>query len=96
MVSPLYLAIYETITTSTPSVKEGLVKVYPTITSSQVTIETGGKSGSVQAYDLTGKLAASATLRGTAQTLNLPAEGAYILKVQVENEIRTVKVICVK
>ncbi len=96
MVSPLYLAIYETITTSTPSLKEGLVKVYPTITSSQVTIETGGKSGSVQAYDLTGKLAASATIRGTAQTLNLPSEGAYFLKVQVENEIRTVKVICVK
>lgn len=96
MISPLYLAIYETVITSTPSVNDGAVKVYPTLTSSQVTIETGGKAGNVQVYDLTGKMAVSAMLSGDSQTLNLPGEGAYILKVRAGSETKTVKVICVK
>lgn len=96
MISPLYLAIYEKVITSTPLVSEGAVRVYPTLTTSQVTIETGGKAGVVRVYDLTGKLAASVNLNGSVETVTLPGEGAYILKVQVGNDTKTVKVICVK
>lgn len=96
MNSPLYLAIYEKVLTSASSVDKGSVQVYPTITSDKVMIETAGKTGVVRAYDLTGKLAASMTLKGGVEELSLPGEGVYFLQLMVDNTIQTVKVIRVK
>lgn len=93
MISPLYLAIYETVLTSTPSVNDGSVRVYPTVTTDKVMIETSGKTGVVRAYDSTGRLVTSAQLKGDVQSLDLPATGIYLLQLQVENTVQTVKVI---
>lgn len=97
MNSPLFLAIYETdYATSTPSVFENGVKVYPTVTSDKVIIETAGKSGMVQVYNLSGKLAATATLNGGVEELSLPGEGVYFLRLMIEDSLQTIKVIKVK
>jgi hypothetical protein len=98
MNSPLYLAIYETLLTSTPKVAaDDFVNVYPTVTNTgRVMIETAGKIGLVRAFDVTGKLIATAPLNGGVEELNLPNEGVFFLQLQVENTSKTVKVIRVK
>jgi hypothetical protein len=96
MNSPLYLAIYEDNTSAVKETAVSTLKAFPTMTSGLVNISTGGKEGSVNVYDITGKMVSSKTLNGSAAYIQLPAQGIYFLKINAENESKTVKVICVK
>jgi hypothetical protein len=93
----LFMSIYEVdpTTTSQQTAAEE-VRVYPTIARGFVNVDTAGEAGSVQVYDLTGKLLASKILNGSITLLTLPAEGAYILRIKAGNTIQNVKVINVK
>lgn len=96
MNSPLYLAIYEDNTSAVKETAVSTLKAFPTMTSGLVNISTGGKEGSVSVFDITGKMVSSKALNGSAAYIQLPAQGIYFLKINAENESKTVKVICVK
>lgn len=96
MNAPLYLAIYEDNTTAVKQTTASTLKAYPTMTSGLVNISTGGKEGTVSVYDIAGKLVSSKNLNGSSAYVQLPAQGIYFLKINADNESKTVKVICVK
>jgi len=97
MCSPLYLAIFpDTDNTSTQFVRENNFRVYPTVTSSSVNIETGGLAGVVRVFDIAGKLTATRVLNGSVEQIELPASGVYFLKIDAGKTTQTVKVISVK
>lgn len=97
MCSPLYLAIFpDADNTSTELVAENNFRVYPTITKGSVNIETGGLAGVVRVFDIAGKLTATKALNGSVEQIELPASGAYFLRIDAGNTSKTVKVISVK
>lgn len=97
MCSPLYLAIFpDTDNTATNLVSENNFRVYPTVTNGIVNIETGGLTGRVRVFDITGKLTATKLLNGSVEQIELPAGGAYFFRIDAGNTSKTVKVISVK
>jgi hypothetical protein len=89
-----FMSLYEVDpTTSVKAESAGKVDVYPTIARGSVTIATDGKAGSLKVFDISGRNVMNMNLSGNNETVVLPAEGVYFLKIRIENITETVKII---
>lgn len=83
------------ISTGSANLNDGLL-VYPTLTDGNVRVDMGGKTGTIAVYDVYGRLVLSKNTTAGIETIALPASGMYLVKVNIGNDTKTVKVTRVK
>lgn len=94
MCAPEYLAIYEkTLNTGANNMSETSIKVYPTITSGNLQVDFGGKSGTIKVYDVAGRAVSSINAKNNIESISLPSAGIYLVQVSAGSETRTFKVV---
>lgn len=94
MCAPEFLAIYEKpINTATDNKSVSSLKVYPTITSGNVQIDFGGKTGFIKVYDISGRVVNTKEAKNSIESVSLPTTGIYLMEVTAGNETRTFKVV---
>ncbi|MBS2099880.1 LamG-like jellyroll fold domain-containing protein [Carboxylicivirga linearis] len=74
-------------------VKESNVKVYPTISSGEFTVEVNGQSSIITVFDLSGRLVTQVETNNKREVISIENRGMYILKVDVDGETELFKVI---
>ncbi|MBS2099844.1 T9SS type A sorting domain-containing protein, partial [Carboxylicivirga linearis] len=79
--------------TSVSKSKEANIKVYPTVTTSVVTIEFIEKPGIIKVYSLSGQLIKTVRSTSSIETIDLTSDGIYLIEVQSNGLTRIVKVI---
>ena len=80
------------ITAVDPEWVESSIKVYPTYTSGDFTVETNGTRGMITVYNVLGKLVLQKAIESSRETVTVQDGGMYIMKVECDNSIRTFKV----
>jgi len=82
----------EFITAIDPDRVDSSIKVYPTYSTGDFTVETSGSRGMITVYNLIGKLVLQKQIESSRETLTVQDRGMYIMKVECDNSIRTFKV----
>ena len=72
---------------------ETSIKVYPTYSSGNFTVETSGSRGLITVYNLVGKMVTQKVIESSRETVTVRDRGMYIMKVDCDNTSRTFKVI---
>lgn len=92
-----YLAIYPKVQTFTGVDKtEGSdVKVYPTVNNGTCQVALSAK-GSINVYDVAGRLVVSKSANASVEQLTLPSTGVYFVEVNSNNITKIFKVVSVK
>ncbi|WP_167618783.1 LamG-like jellyroll fold domain-containing protein [Maribellus sediminis] len=80
------------LTTSIEAFNSASIKVYPTYSSGEFTVETSGRSGIISVYNLPGKLVSQKTIESNHETLMIQERGMYLIKVECEDTSKTFKV----
>jgi len=80
------------ITAVDPEWVESSIKVYPTYTTGDFTVETSGNRGMITVYNLIGKLVLQKAIESSRETVTVQDRGMYIMKVQSDNSLKTFKV----
>jgi hypothetical protein len=94
MCAPEFLAIYEKpLNTATDNKSASSLKVYPTITSGNVQVDFGGKTGIIKVYDISGRIVSTKEAKNSIESVSLPTTGIYLMEVSAANETRTFKVL---
>ncbi|HCE58703.1 MAG TPA: hypothetical protein DER09_12970, partial [Prolixibacteraceae bacterium] len=79
-------------TTAISTIGEASIKVYPTYSAGDFTVETSGTRGMITVYDLVGKLVVKKQIESSRETVNVQNRGMYIMKVQSDDSQKTFKV----
>ena len=79
-------------TTATSTIDEASIKVYPTYSSGDFTVQTSGTRGMITVYNLVGKLVVQKQIESNRETVNVQERGMYIMRVQSDNSLKTFKV----
>ncbi len=94
MCAPEFLAIYEKpINTGNDNKSASTFNVYPTITSGNVRVDFGGKTGTIKVYDIAGRMVSTKDAKNSIESVSLPSAGIYLMEVSAGNETRTFKVV---
>ena len=94
MCGPEFLAIFEKpLNTATNNNSVATLKVYPTITSGNVIVDFGGKTGTIKILDISGRIVSTISAKNNIESVSLPSAGIYLMEVSAGNEIRTFKVV---
>jgi hypothetical protein len=70
--------------------------VYPTVSNGIFNVEFEGKPGTITVYSITGSKVLTRKASSSMETINLNQEGVYLFRVETEEEIQTVRVVCVR
>jgi hypothetical protein len=71
-------------------------RVYPTVSDGTFNVEFTGNPGNITVYSVTGSKVLSRNANSSIETINLENEGIYLFRIETDNEINTVRVVCVK
>ncbi len=74
----------------------GPISIYPTISDGNFTVITSSKSSTIRVYDLKGTLILQQSGESFEQTLSLPFDGMYIVKVECDNTSKIFKLFSTK
>ncbi|MBS2099390.1 LamG-like jellyroll fold domain-containing protein [Carboxylicivirga linearis] len=74
------------------SPKEGAIKVYPTVSTGQFTVEMEGQSSVIGVYDLAGRLVKQIITKAQREVITIDQKGMYIVKVDCEGKTKLFKV----
>jgi hypothetical protein len=85
-----------TVLTSIEKANERAMFVYPTVSDGIFNIDFAGKPGIIKVYDLTGKLVLQRTAGSSLEKVQLEKAGVYLIRMESENQFRTVRVVSVK
>jgi hypothetical protein len=77
---------------SVRNVDETSIKVYPTYSTGNFSVETSGSRGMITVYNLNGQLILQKQIESTRETVTVRDRGMYIMKVQSDNSLKTFKV----
>ncbi len=74
------------------NLNEASIKVYPTYSSGDFTVETTGSRGMITVYNLVGKLVLQKTIESSQEKVTLQNEGMYIMRVESDGVTKAFKV----
>jgi len=87
-----YTINFEIATGIEKPVKESTIKVYPTVSSGEFTVEMEGHSSIITIYDLAGRLVKQVKTKAQKEIVSLNQKGMYIVKVHSDDETKLFKV----
>ncbi len=87
-----YTVEFEVATGIGKAANEGAVKVYPTVSSGEFTIEMEGMSSVISVYDLAGGLVKQVKSNAKSEIISIDQNGMYIVKVEVDGVSELFKV----
>ncbi|MCU4164033.1 cadherin-like beta sandwich domain-containing protein [Carboxylicivirga caseinilyticus] len=87
-----YTVEFEVATGIGKAAKEGAVKVYPTVSSGEFTVEMEGMSSVISVYDLAGGLVKQVKSNAKSEIISIDQNGMYIVKVEVDGVSELFKV----
>lgn len=98
MCAPEYLAIYPKVDPTTGVVKnnQSAFNVFPTITSGNIQVDMGERSGQIKVYNVAGSVVLVKSAASAIVTISLPDAGVYFVEVSSDNITNTVKVVKTK
>jgi hypothetical protein len=77
---------------SVEEINESLIKVYPTYSAGDFTVETNGSRGTITVYNLVGKLVLQRMIESSQEKVNVQDRGMYLMRVESEGVTKTFKV----
>ncbi len=91
--SEVVYTIYISLASGVAATNADVVKVYPTFTNGDITVETTAKNSIVTVYNLSGSLVYQQTMNADKQTISLDLPGIYLVKVANGTTNETFKVV---
>ncbi|MBS2099391.1 LamG-like jellyroll fold domain-containing protein [Carboxylicivirga linearis] len=87
-----YTINFEIATGVEKPVKESAIKVYPTVSTGEFTVEMEGQTSMITVYDLAGRLVKQVKTNSQREIISLNQKGMYIVKVHSDDETKLFKV----
>ncbi|MBS2099388.1 cadherin-like beta sandwich domain-containing protein [Carboxylicivirga linearis] len=87
-----YTINFEIATGIGSDINKGTIKVYPTVSTGEFTIEMEGKTSVISVYDLAGGLVKQVKTNAQREVISLDQKGMYIVKVDSDGDTKLFKV----
>ena len=91
-VETTYTINFEIATGIGSDINKGAIKVYPTVSTGEFTVEMEGKASMISVYDLAGSLVKQVKTNAQIEVISIDKKGMYIVKVDSDGDTKLFKV----